>query len=64
VKHFDFSSHCGKEALQEFLKGLKGKPEIYIVHGEPENCEFLAEYVQDDLDFKAEIPIEGEEFIV
>ena len=64
VKHFDFSSHCGKEALQEFLKGLKGKPEIYVIHGEPENCEFLAQYVQDDLDLKAEVPSEGDQFTV
>jgi putative mRNA 3-end processing factor len=64
VKHYDFSSHCGKEALQDFLRGLKGKPEIFIVHGEPENCEFLAHFVQDELDLKAEVPEEGEQFTI
>jgi putative mRNA 3-end processing factor len=64
VKHFDFSSHCGKTELQDFLKGLKGKPDIYIIHGEPENCEFVAQYASEELDLNAEVPEEGDEFAV
>ena len=39
VKHFDFSSHSGKTPLQSFLRGLKGKPDIFVMHGEEESCE-------------------------
>lgn len=64
VKHFDFSSHSGKEPLQDFIKGLKGNPDIYVVHGEPENCEFLAQWCRDELDLNAVAPEEGDEFIL
>ena len=64
VKHFDFSSHSGKTPLQQFLKGLKGKPDIYVVHGEEESCDFLAEWVRDELDLKGVAPNMGDEFTV
>jgi len=62
VRHFDFSSHCGKTQLQALLRGLKGKPDIYVIHGEPENTEYLAQWARDELDLKAVAPREGEEF--
>lgn len=64
VKHFDFSSHSGKTPLQQFLRGLKGKPDIYVIHGEEESCDFLAEWVRDELDMKGVAPNEGDEFTV
>ena len=63
-EHFDFSSHCGKSQLEEFLRGLKGKPDIYVVHGEPENCDSLAQWARDELDLNAVAPNEGDEFEV
>ncbi|MCW4050093.1 MAG: MBL fold metallo-hydrolase [Candidatus Bathyarchaeota archaeon] len=62
VKHFDFSSHSGRTPLQSFLKGLKGKPDIYVIHGEEESCDFLAEWVSDELDLKGFAPNQGDEF--
>lgn len=64
VRHFDFSSHSGRSGLEAFLRGIKGKPDVYVVHGEPENCESLAQWARDELDLKAEAPDEGDEFTV
>ncbi len=62
VKHFDFSSHSGRTPLQKFLRGLKGKPDVYVIHGEEESCDFLAEWVRDELDLKGVAPNQEEEF--
>lgn len=64
VQHFDFSSHSGKTALEAFLRGLKGKPDVYVIHGEPENCESLAQLARDELDMNAIAPNEGDEITV
>jgi putative mRNA 3-end processing factor len=64
VRHFDFSSHCGKSMLEEFLKNMKGKPEVFVIHGEPENCEALAQYARDELELKASAPAMEEEFSI
>jgi putative mRNA 3-end processing factor len=64
VRHFDFSSHAGATPLQNFIKGLKGKPDIYVVHGEPDSCDFLAQWAQDECGLKATAPKQGEEFEV
>jgi len=62
IRHFDFSSHSGKTQLQAFLRGLKGKPDVYVIHGESENCELLAQFARDELDLNAAAPQEGDEF--
>jgi putative mRNA 3-end processing factor len=64
VKHFDFSSHSGKTPLQEFIKKLRGKPDLYVIHGEEESCDFLAEWARDELDYNAIAPKKEEEFTV
>ena len=64
VRHFDFSSHCGRSGLEAFIRGVKGKPDVYVVHGEPENCESLAQWARDELDLNASAPQEGDEFKV
>ncbi len=64
VRHFDFSSHSGKTQLEAFLRGLKGKPDVYVIHGEPENCDTLAKWARDELDLNAVAPNEGDEFQV
>jgi len=62
VKHFDFSSHSGRTPLQQFIRGLKGKPDVYVIHGEEESCDFLAEWVRDELDLNGVAPNQEEEF--
>jgi len=64
VKHFDFSSHSGRTPLQQFIKGLKGKPDIYVIHGEEESCDFLAQWIRDELDLNGVAPNQEEEFTV
>jgi putative mRNA 3-end processing factor len=64
VRHFDFSSHCGKTRLEAFLRSLKGKPKVYVIHGESENCEALAQWARDELDLDAAAPKENDEFTV
>jgi len=64
VKHYDFSSHSGRTPLQQFIRGLKGKPDIYVVHGEEESCDFLAEWVRDELDLNGVAPNQEDEFTV
>lgn len=64
VQHFDFSSHSGKTQLRTFLRGIKGKPDVYVVHGESENCVGLAEWCRDELDLNATAPKEGDSFKV
>jgi len=64
VRHFDFSSHTGATPLQNFIKGLKGKPDLYVVHGEPDSCDFLAQWAQDECGLKAAAPNQGDEFEV
>ncbi len=62
VRHFDFSSHTGASLLQQFVKGLKGKPDLYVIHGEPDSCDFFAQWAQDECGLKAVAPNEGDEF--
>lgn len=62
VQHFDFSSHTGSTHLQSFIKGLKGKPKVYVIHGESESCEFLAQWCRDEANLDAVAPKQSEEF--
>jgi putative mRNA 3-end processing factor len=64
IKHFDFSSHCGKSQLEAFLRGLKGNPDVYVIHGEPESCNALAQWARDELDLNAVAPNQEDEFQV
>ena len=64
VRRFDFSSHAGSSELRGFLKGLSGKPKIYVIHGEPESCESLTQYARDELGLDAVAPEQDEEFVV
>jgi len=64
VRHFDFSSHAGKGGLETFLRGLKGKPDVYVLHGEPESCDALAQWTRDELGLNAVAPNQGDEFTV
>jgi putative mRNA 3-end processing factor len=64
VEHFDFSSHCGASELREALKGLGGKPKVYVVHGAEGNCERLAKWASSELGLEAVAPQAGDKFQV
>lgn len=62
VRRFDFSSHAGMAQLHDFLRGLRGEPKVYIIHGEEENCSALADWACDELGLEALAPNQGDEF--
>lgn len=63
IKHFELSSHSGKNQLEELLKKINaGK--TFIVHGEPDNCEKLAEYARNSLGLDAIAPKLGDSYTI
>lgn len=63
IKHFELSSHSGKNQLEELLKKISAE-KTFIVHGEPDNCERLAEYTNNELGLDATAPALGESYTV
>lgn len=64
VKRFDFSSHSGANELKDAVKGLKGNPKIYVVHGEEESCTMFADWIKQEVGLEAVAPKAGEPFTV
>ena len=64
VKHFDFSSHCGASQLQSVVKGFKGNPNVYVVHGAEGNCERFARWIREETGLNAVAPNPGDTFKV
>jgi len=64
VKRFDFSSHSGANELKAAVKDLKGNPKVYVVHGEPENCEMFADWIKTEVGLEAVAPKTGDKFTV
>lgn len=60
VERFDLSSHCGKTDIENLLRGVKGNPEVFVMHGSPENCQSLAEWVRKEVGLTAYAPEPGE----
>ena len=51
-----FSAHAGQSQLIEWLGHFKRSPEIYLVHGELEKSQALAQAIKDQLGWNATIP--------
>jgi putative mRNA 3-end processing factor len=64
VQHFDFSSHCGASQLQDVVRNLKGKPEIFTVHGAEGNCQRFAKWAHEETGLKAVAPNAGDKFTI
>lgn len=64
VKRFDFSSHSGANELKEAVKGLRGNPTVYVVHGEEANCEMFAGWIKKEVGLEAVAPKAGDMFTV
>lgn len=60
VERFDFSSHSGRGELETMMKSVKGSPDVYVMHGTPENCQNFAQWIHDELGLKAIAPQAGE----
>jgi putative mRNA 3-end processing factor len=63
-EHFDFSSHCGASQLKDALRKLGGKPKVFVVHGDEENCKMLAKWTRYELGLDTVAPKTGETFEV
>jgi len=63
-EHFDFSSHCGASQLKDALRKLGGKPKVFVVHGDEENCKMFAKWAKSELGLDAVAPKTGETFEV
>ncbi len=61
-EHFDFSSHCGASQLKDSLRNLGGKPRVFVVHGEEENCKMFTKWIESELGLDAVAPKTGETF--
>ena len=61
-EHFDFSSHCGASQLKDSLQKLGGKPKVFVVHGEEENCKTFAKWAESELGLDAVAPKTGDTF--
>ncbi|MEM2929408.1 MAG: MBL fold metallo-hydrolase [Thermoproteota archaeon] len=63
VKQFELSSHSGKDQLKELLSRINAE-KTFIVHGDEDNCEKLAEYARNSLGLDATAPRLGESYTV
>lgn len=63
IKQFELSSHSGKDQLEELLNRINAE-KTFIVHGDADNCEKLAEYARKRLGLDATAPKLGESYIV
>jgi len=63
-EHFDFSSHCGESQLKDSLRKLGGKPKVFVIHGEEENCKTFAKWAESELGLDAVAPKTGDTFEV
>jgi len=64
VARFDFSSHCGASELRETIKGLRGTPKVYVVHGAEGNCKRFARWIKREAKLEAVAPKPGDTFTV
>jgi metallo-beta-lactamase family protein len=52
-----FSAHAGQTQLLEWLEGFrKPRPRVYLVHGEPDKSQVLADRIEERMALKARIP--------
>jgi len=64
VEFFDFSSHCGAKELKETVKGIKGKPTVYTIHGAEGNCQKFAKWIKKEVGLEALAPNPGDTFVI
>jgi putative mRNA 3-end processing factor len=60
VKRFDFSGHSGRRELFEMVKGMRGNPKVWTVHGEHDTCIRFAEEINSSIGLEAYAPLAGE----
>ncbi len=51
-----FSAHADRDELLEWLKAIKTKPEIFLVHGEPEIIDIFTKSIEERFKLKCHCP--------
>jgi putative mRNA 3-end processing factor len=64
VQKFDFTSHCGRNELLETAKLIDGDAMFFVMHGNEENCHYLAEVLRTDVGVKSVVPKVGDAFTI
>ena len=62
VKQFLFSAHSGRKELRSVLRRMNPDVKVFVIHGEPEACQDLAEYARNELRLDARVPEKGVEY--
>ncbi|MCK4806438.1 MAG: MBL fold metallo-hydrolase, partial [Candidatus Aegiribacteria sp.] len=58
-----FSAHADSDALVEYANEVGSSAEsIFLVHGEPDQCEILADRIAERIGKTSIIPAQGEAF--
>jgi putative mRNA 3-end processing factor len=60
VEKFDFTSHCGRKQLIETARLVDGGAKIFLVHGAEDNCQRLANEINNELGLNAIAPKVGD----
>ncbi len=63
VRYHHLSSHSDANGMLEKLSGIPGDPEFFLIHGEPESCEALAQKLRE-LGRRATVPERNETYQV
>ena len=60
LNHFEFSGHSSRTELLEILNKIKGKPEVFTVHGDDMSCIKFANEIEEKYGFHAIAPDNGQ----
>jgi metallo-beta-lactamase family protein len=55
-----YSAHADQEMLLDWLSKIKNSKNVFVVQGEQEASQTLADAIQDNLHIKSQVPIENE----
>jgi len=64
VDHFNFTSHSGKTQLLDTAKKTNGNAKVFIIHGAEENCQTLAQIIEDEIGLETHAPKSGEVYTI
>ncbi|SDK73967.1 metallo-beta-lactamase family protein [Pseudomonas delhiensis] len=59
-----FSAHAGQSQLIQWVGHFENKPELYLIHGEREKMDALQAALLERLDWKANIPEQGDRIAI
>jgi len=65
VKEFHcFSGHADQNALLDWLRNIKGVQKVFLIHGEVDQAELLAEKIGNQFNTDAVIPRLGDRIVL